>query len=91
MQWLDKIQSLTTDAIEWDKRSKNEKRNGRNDNSVLFEQIRDLEIKSANLMEITYFDTDKPRRILIMMLQGLIRLKIGLEKILEQLQYLVQW
>ena len=58
---LDKIQSLTTDATEWDKRSKDERRNGRNDNAVLFEQIRDLEIKSADLMEVTYFDTNKPK------------------------------
>ena len=36
---IDKIKSLTTDAIEWVNRSKDEKRNGRNDNAVLFEQI----------------------------------------------------
>ena len=59
---LDKIQALTTDTIEWDKRSKDERRNGRNDNAVLFEQIRDLEIKSANLMEVSYFDTNKPNK-----------------------------
>ena len=53
---LDKIQSLTTDTIEWD-----ERRNGRNDNAVLFEQIRDLEIKSVDLMEATYFDTNKSK------------------------------
>ena len=35
----DRIQSLTTDATESDKRSKDEKRNGRNDNALLFEQI----------------------------------------------------
>ena len=54
----DKIQSLTTSVV---KRSKNEKRNGRNDNAVLFEQIRDHEIKSVDLMEVTYFDTNKPK------------------------------
>ena len=58
---FDKIQGLTTDVIEWDKRSKDERRNGRNDNAVLFEQIRDLEIKSANFMEVSYFDTNKPK------------------------------
>ena len=58
---FDKIQGLTTDANEWDRRSKDERRNGRNDNAVLFEQIRDLEIKSANLRELTYFDTNKAK------------------------------
>ena len=42
---FDKIQGLTTHTIEWDKRSNDERRNCRNDNAVLFEQIRDLEIK----------------------------------------------
>ena len=48
----DKIHALTTDAVEWDKRSKSERRNGRNDNVVLFEQVRDLEIKSADLLDL---------------------------------------
>ena len=56
-----KIQGLTIDAIEWDKKSEDERQNGRNDNAVLFEQIRDLQIKSADLMEVTYFDTNKPK------------------------------
>ena len=57
----DKIQSLTSNAFEWDERSKSEKRNGRNDNAVLFERIQYLEIKSANLKEVTYFDTNKSK------------------------------
>ena len=57
---MDKIQALTADATERDKRSKDERRNGRNDNAILFEQIRDLEIESANFLEVSYFNTDKP-------------------------------
>ena len=57
----DKIEAFTTDAFEWDKTSKEERRNGRKDNAVLFEQIRDLENKSANLIEVSYFSTDKPK------------------------------
>ena len=57
----DKIHALTTDAVEWDERSKSERRNGRNDNTVPFEQIRDLEIKCADLLDVEYFNTDKPK------------------------------
>ena len=53
----DKIHALTTDAVEWDERSKSERRN---DNAILFEQIRDLEIKSADLLDLEYFNMDKP-------------------------------
>ena len=30
-------------------------------NAVLSEQVRDLEIKSANFMEVSYFGTNKPK------------------------------
>ena len=58
-----KMQALTADAIEWDKRSKDERRNGRNENAVLFDQIRNLEIKSADLMEVSYFNTERYNKV----------------------------
>ena len=57
----DKIQALTVDAIEWDKRSKEERQNGRNDNAKLFELIRDLEVESAHFLDVSYFNKDKPK------------------------------
>ena len=53
---LDKIEALTADALEWE-----ERRNGRNDNAVLYEQLRALESNTANFMEVSYFDTTKPK------------------------------
>ena len=56
----DKIQALKDDANEWNRRSMEERENGRNRNAVLFERIRDLELESARFLRLSYFNTDKP-------------------------------